>query len=75
MEAVNVTTSYIPRGDGLAVYLSYPNFDNGTLLHDPSIGLNPDMAPTVFIPPEVLLISGVSVASVIAVGIVLVKRR
>ncbi len=38
-DVVNVTASYVPTGQGLAVYLAYPNFDGGTLLHDPSIGL------------------------------------
>jgi hypothetical protein len=39
-EAVNVTASYAPTGMGLALYLAYPNFDGGTILHDPSIGLD-----------------------------------
>ena len=34
----NVTASYISNGENLLVYLSYPSF-NGTLSHDPTVGV------------------------------------
>jgi len=75
-EAVNVTASYIPTGTGVAVYLAYPNFDNGSLLHDPSIGLIEGAAPSVgLIPTEMLVLSGVGAVIVIAVVVVLIRRK
>jgi len=75
-EAVNVTASYLPTGTEVAVYLAYPNFDNGSLLHDPSIGLIEGAAPSVgLIPTETLILSGVGAIVLIAVVVVLVRRR
>jgi len=75
-EAVNVTASYVPTGVGVAVYLAYPNFDNGSLLHDPSIGLIEGAAPSVGLTPaEMLVLSGVGAVVVIAVVVVLIRRR
>lgn len=42
---VNVSSSYLTSGDSLRVYLSYPNF-NGTIEHDPSIGVVSESYPT-----------------------------
>ncbi len=75
-EAVNVTASYMPTGAGVAVYLACPNFDNGTLLHDPSIGLIEGAAPSVgLIPTETLVLAGVGAIVLIAVVVVLIRRR
>ncbi|MHA1485281.1 MAG: hypothetical protein ACTSPR_08190, partial [Candidatus Thorarchaeota archaeon] len=68
--------SYIPTGTGVAVYLAYPNFDNGSLLHDPSIGLNEGAAPSVGLTPtETLVLSGIGAVVVIAVVVILLRRR
>lgn len=74
-EAVNVTASYIPTGTGLAVYLAYPNFDGGSILHDPSIGLYPDGAPTTSEPVNLVLVIGIGAVAVIAILLVLVRKK
>ncbi|MHA1768633.1 MAG: hypothetical protein ACTSV3_02135 [Candidatus Thorarchaeota archaeon] len=74
-ELVTVNASYVPTGMGVAVYLSYPNFDGGSILHDPSIGLYPDAAP---LPPLSLdspLVLGIGAVVIGAILIVLVKKR
>jgi hypothetical protein len=38
-ETVPVTGSFIMTGRSVNVYLSYPNFQNKSLIHDPSIGV------------------------------------
>ena len=38
-EAVNVTASYVSTHMGLSLIMAYPNFGNGSILHDPSLGL------------------------------------
>ncbi len=72
-EAVEVTASYVPTGMGLSVYLAYPNFGEGSILHDPSIGLLSDVSSTLIlgIDNTVLLIIG----GIILVGIVVVVLR
>jgi hypothetical protein len=75
-EVVNVTASYVPIGHGLAVNLVYPNFDGGSILHDPSIGLFEDAATvTTAIPPEAILAVVLGVAVIVAVAVVLARRR
>ncbi|MFX1481776.1 MAG: hypothetical protein ACFFCP_01155 [Promethearchaeota archaeon] len=75
IEAVNVTASYIPRGDGVAVYLAYPYFDDGYILHDPSIGLYPEGAPSVGLPTDYVLIAGIGGVVLIAILVVLVRKK
>lgn len=72
--AVNVTASYLPMGMGLALTFAYPNFDNGTLLHDPSIGLYPSALSLFEQPLPTTLIIGVVIIAVIALAIVVKKR-
>jgi hypothetical protein len=73
-EAVNVTASYAPTGVGLAVYLAYPNFDDGTLLHDPSIGLIGEASPELPFDPTLLL--GIGIVAILAIVVVLaIKKR
>jgi hypothetical protein len=74
-ELVFVNASYVPTGAGVAVYLSYPNFNGGSILHDPSIGLYPGAAPLVGIDPTVLLIGGIGGIVVLAITVGLVQRR
>ena len=74
-ELVPVNASYVPTGTGVAVYLSYPNFDGGSILHDPSIGLYPDAAPLT--PPviDLPLVVGIGGVAVLAMLIVFVRKR
>jgi len=74
-EAVDVNATYIPTGVGIAIYLAYSNFDDGSILHDPSIGLYPEGAPTIlgFIDP--VLATGIGAVALIAILVVLVRRR
>ncbi len=77
VDVVNVTASYVPTGMGLALYLAYPNFDGGTILHDPSIGLYENAAPTIRLNDSLitnsLIIGGILVVALLAVS--LHKRR
>ena len=76
-EAVDVTASYIPTLHGLALYLAYPNFDNGSILHDPSIGLVEESAPqatTYSIDPS-YLIAGIGVVALVIIGVVVIRKR
>jgi hypothetical protein len=74
-EAVNVTASYAPIGHGLAIYLAYPYFDDGIILHDPSIGLYEAGAPLVDGPVDVVLIAGIGGVALLAIVVVLVRKR
>jgi hypothetical protein len=74
-EIVNVTASYAPIGVGLAVYLAYPYFDDGSILHDPSIGLYEGGAPLIDTPVDLVLIAGIGGVAIIAILIVLVRKR
>lgn len=74
-EAVNVTASYVPRGDGTAVYLAYPYFDDGSILHDPSIGLYPEAAPSIGIPINYVVVAGIGVVALLAILVVLVRKK
>ena len=74
-EAVNVNATYIPTGVGVAIYLAYPHFDGGSILHDPSIGLYPEGEPTISEPIDLALVSGIGAVALIAILVVLVRRR
>lgn len=74
-EAVDVVASYLPLGDGVAVYLAYPYFDNGSILHDPSIGLYPEGAPSVGTPIDYVLVAGIGGVALIAILVVLVRKK
>jgi hypothetical protein len=74
-EAVDVTVSYVPLGDGVAVYLAYPYFDDGSILHDPSIGLYPEGAPAIVTPVDYVLIAGIGGVALIAILVVLVRKK
>ena len=51
----------------MKLYLAYPNFGQGTLVHDPSIGLGSGF-PTLY-----LIIGGAAAATLLAV--VVIRRR
>lgn len=74
-EAVDVNATYIPTGEGVAVYLAYPHFDGGSILHDPSIGLYPEGAPTILEPIDLALVVGIGAVALIAIIIVLVRKK
>ncbi|MHA1770006.1 MAG: hypothetical protein ACTSYL_10925 [Candidatus Thorarchaeota archaeon] len=75
-EVVNVSASYVPTGMGVSLFFAYPNFDNGTLLHDPSVGLVEDAAPVnqSWVVPTVIT-AGVSIIGIIALIVVIRRRR
>ncbi|MGY5874538.1 MAG: hypothetical protein RTU30_02220 [Candidatus Thorarchaeota archaeon] len=76
-EAVDVTASYVPTMHGLSLYLAYPYFDNGSLLHDPSIGLVEDSAP--LLPPDtpidLYLVAGIGVVAILVIALVVVRKK
>ncbi len=76
-EGVNVTTSYVPTGMGLAVFFAYPNFDNGSIVHDPSIGLLEGNSPVLQIPLDTSLTIGFLATIVIIsiIAIVTIRKR
>ncbi|NHJ12184.1 MAG: hypothetical protein EAX95_00825 [Candidatus Thorarchaeota archaeon] len=74
-QAVDVTASYVPYGTGLAVYLAYPNFDNGTLLHDPSFGVDETGAPLTGLISDQMLALGIGAIAVVALAAIVLRRR
>ncbi|MHA2395303.1 MAG: hypothetical protein ACXAC0_01235 [Candidatus Thorarchaeota archaeon] len=74
-EIVNVTASYVPTGNGLSVFLAYPNFGNGSILHDPSIGLIEDAGPLTISPVSPLVLSGIAIIAVLVLAVVAIRRR
>ncbi|MHA2201115.1 MAG: hypothetical protein ACXABN_14655 [Candidatus Thorarchaeota archaeon] len=74
-ETVNVTASYVPTGMGLSVFLAYPNFGNGSLLHDPSIGLIEGSNPLSLTPLNPLAIGSIIVFAVLVLAVVAIRRR
>jgi hypothetical protein len=74
-ESVEVGASYVPIGSGLSVYLSYPHFDGGTLLHDPSIGVYESQAPPSPVNNDYLLLLGIGIVGILAIIVVVVRRK
>ncbi|MFW9844398.1 MAG: hypothetical protein ACFFEV_07470 [Candidatus Thorarchaeota archaeon] len=74
-DAVDVVATYVPTGVGTAVYLSYPYFDDGSILHDPSIGLYPEGAPILSEPIDIVLVTGIGVVALVAVLVVIVRKK
>ncbi|OLS30523.1 MAG: hypothetical protein ThorAB25_09090, partial [Candidatus Thorarchaeota archaeon AB_25] len=79
-EAVDVDASYWTDGNGLLLFLAYPNFDGGSILHDPSLRLIEGASP--FTPPgglfnlpiESYALIGITVVLIAGVGLA-IKRR
>jgi len=71
VDLVNVTAAYIPAGDHLRLFIGYPYFGNGTLEHDPSIGVE---SVTAWLPTSLLLIL-ISATALIAVAVAIVKIK
>jgi hypothetical protein len=74
-EIVNVTASYVPTGMGLSLFLAYPNFGNGSILHDPSIGLVEGAGPLSISPVSPLVLSSITIIAVLVVAVVVIRRR
>lgn len=78
--AVDVEASYWTGGDGLLLFLAYPNFDGGSILHDPSMrlietGSPVGSSPGLFgVPLQTLSLIGIAAAAIVLIGIA-AKRR
>jgi len=78
--AVDVDVSYWTDGQGLLLFFAYPNFDGGSILHDPSMRLfdtgTPVIQPTgiLNLPMETIALIGVAAAIVVVAGLA-IKRR
>lgn len=68
---VDVRASYISAGHHMRLYLCYPYFGDGTLEHDPSLGL--EMVPTLVTPGLFLVLVGV--ASTITIVVLAVRWK
>jgi len=66
--AVDVSASYWTDGNGLLLFFAYPNFDGGSILHDPSLRLIEDGSP--YTPPVGLL--NIPIESYALIGTVIV---
>ena len=77
-EAVDVKASYWTDGEGLILFLAYPNFNGGSLIHDPSVRLlesaSPYVPPTPLDIPVMTVAVGSSIVILAAIGLTL-KRR
>lgn len=76
VETVDVSASYVVTGAGLSVYLSYPHFDGGSVLHDPSIGVYEESAPPAgVVEPDYILIFGIGIIAILAIGVAFLRKR
>jgi hypothetical protein len=80
-QAVDVGASYWTNGEAMLLFLAYPNFDGGTLMHDPSLKLeetaNPNpttTTPIQFLPVEVGLVA-VSTVAIIGIAALALRKR
>jgi hypothetical protein len=78
-EAVDVDASYWTNGEALLLFFSYPNFDGGSLLHDPSMRFVELAAPLgngPIIPEGLVVPAIIAIALVAIVGLgIVIKRR
>lgn len=85
-ELVDVTVAYdsmeleLEGGEvelELDVYFMYPHFGEKELVHDPSIGIEDDPVLYIFIlvTPELMIATGVTAITIVAVTIALAQRR
>jgi len=78
--AVDVDASYWTDGQGFLLFFAYPNFDGGSILHDPSMRLLDSGTPVIQstgllnLPMETIAFIGVAAAVVVVVGLA-IKRR
>jgi cellobiose-specific phosphotransferase system component IIA len=64
-------------GVDLKVYFIYPNFGDGKLIHDPSIGIEDDPLLYIFtlVTPELLIGTGITAIAIATAAIALTRRR
>ena len=77
-EAVDVQASYWTDGDGLLLFLAYPNFNGGSIMHDPSVRLIESASPYVPDTPLDVPIMTVAIGSsviILAAGGLILRRR
>ena len=80
-EAVDVDASYWTDGNGLLLFFAYPNFDGGSILHDPSLrlieGASPFTPPTglLNLPIESYVVIGTAVVLIAGIGLAIKRRR
>jgi hypothetical protein len=78
---VNVEASYWTNGEAMLLFLAYPNFDDGSLIHDPSLKLDEQANPVPYVPsnnqtfPIELGLAAVGVIALISVVVIVMKRR
>jgi hypothetical protein len=80
--AFDVEASFWTNGEGMLLFFAYPNFDGGSLIHDPSLGLVEDEAITTThtttqfppIPPEILVVAVLFIVAVTGVGLAFRRR-
>ncbi len=78
--AVDVDASYWTDGKGLLLFLAYPNFDGGSITHDPSMRLletgvpNTGSTGILGLPMETIALIGVAAAIIVVAGFA-IKRR
>ncbi|RDE11263.1 MAG: hypothetical protein C4K49_12045 [Candidatus Thorarchaeota archaeon] len=76
--AVDVGASFWTNGEALLLFFAYPNFDGGSLVHDPSMGVYEGHSPVDSGTPwlsNVLLLGVGAVAAVAIVVVIASKRR
>ncbi len=80
-QAVNVGASYWTNGEAMLLFLAYPNFDGGSLIHDPSLKLEEQSNPVPFTPttnqnfPIEFGIAAVGIVAIIAIAAIAMKKR
>ncbi|MHA2423387.1 MAG: hypothetical protein ACXAEF_01255 [Candidatus Thorarchaeota archaeon] len=80
--AVDVSASYWANGNALLLFFAYPNFDNGTLIHDPSMKFVETNSPVSIptnplseVPMEITAGAALVGVATIALVAVVMKRR
>ena len=75
--AVDVGASYWTNGEALLLFFAYPNFDGGSLVHDPSMGVfeghSPVSSGTPWLSNALLL--GIGVVAAVAIVVVIAAKR
>ena len=80
-QSVDVGASYYTDGSAVLLFLAYPNFDGGTLMHDPSMKLEEQSNPvtqtstTVQIFPIELGLAVIGVVAIIGIAAIALKKR
>jgi hypothetical protein len=81
--AIDVEASFWTDGEGMLLFFAYENFDGGSLIHDPSIGLVGDeiipattttQPPPPLPSPEILTVAALVIIAVAGVALA-VRRR